>query len=125
MTARDAVATATVHGARTLGLADMCGTVTPGKRADLIMIDTGSPNIFPMNNVFGTIALGADVHSVRAVFVAGALRKWGDTLVGIELDEVKDTVERSRDNLASRVGFELDLLADYPSVDFGSHTLRV
>jgi cytosine/adenosine deaminase-related metal-dependent hydrolase len=125
MTAREAVATATVHGARTLGLQDMCGTLTPGKRADLIMIDTRSPNIFPMNNVFGTIALGADVHSVRAVMVSGILRKWGDSLLGIDLDEVRATVERSRDGLASRVGFELDLFADYPSVDFGAHTLRV
>ena len=69
MTARDAVATATVHGARTLGLDDLCGTLTPGKKADLIMIDCTSPNIVPMNNLFGTVALGADVHSVRAVLV--------------------------------------------------------
>jgi cytosine/adenosine deaminase-related metal-dependent hydrolase len=125
MTAREAVATATVHGARTLGLEDVCGTLTPGKTADLIMIDTSSPNIFPMNNAFGTIALGADVHSVRAVMVAGILRKWGDSLLGVDIEEVKDTVERSRDGLASRVGFELDVFADYPSVDFGTHTLRV
>jgi cytosine/adenosine deaminase-related metal-dependent hydrolase len=125
MTARDAVATATVRGASTLGIEDMCGTLTPGKRADLIMIDTGSPNIFPMNNALGTIALGADVHSVRAVMVSGILRKWGDALLGVDLEEVKDTVERSRDSLASRVGFELDVFADYPSVDFGTHTLRV
>ena len=30
MTARDAVATATVHGASTLGLDDVCGTLSPG-----------------------------------------------------------------------------------------------
>ena len=63
------MATATVHGARTLGLDDICGTLAPGKRADLIMIDCTSPNIVPMNNLFGAVALGADVHSVRAVLV--------------------------------------------------------
>ena len=125
MTAREAVATATVHGARTLGLDDVCGTLSPGKRADLIMIDCTSPNIVPMNNAFGTVALGADVHSVRAVLVAGTVRKWGDSLLGVDLEEVKNTVEKSRDTLAARVGFELDVFADYPSVDFGTHTLRV
>ena len=125
MTARDAVATATVHGARTLGLDDVCGTLSPGKRADLIMIDCTSPNIVPMNNAFGTVALGADVHSVRAVLVSGDVRKWGDSLLGVDLEEVRNTVEKSRDTLAARVGFELDVFADYPSVDFGTHTLRV
>ena len=78
-----------------------------------------------MNNAFGTVALGADVHSVRAVLVSGTVRKWGDSLLGVDLEEVKVAVEKSRDTLAARVGFELDVFADYPSVDFGTHTLRV
>jgi cytosine/adenosine deaminase-related metal-dependent hydrolase len=125
MTAREAIATATVHGARTLSLVDECGTLSPGKKADLIMIDSSSPAIFPMNNAFGTVALGADVHSVRAVLVSGSVRKWGDSLLGVDVDEIRSMVESSRDTLAARVGFELDLFADYPGVDFGTHTLRV
>ena len=34
-------------------------------------------------------------------------------------------IEGSRDSLAAKVGFELDVFADYPSIDLGTHTLRM
>jgi hypothetical protein len=48
----------------------------------------------------------------------------GDTIVAVGQD-LEGEGERSRDTLATGVGFELDVYADYPSVDFGTHTLRV
>jgi cytosine/adenosine deaminase-related metal-dependent hydrolase len=106
-------------------LEEECGTLTPGKKADIILIDCSSPNIFPLSNAFGTVALGADVNAVRAVMVSGVFKKWGDSLVDVDLCEVQEMVERSRDDLAAKVGFEIDLFADYPSIDLGTHTLRM
>jgi cytosine/adenosine deaminase-related metal-dependent hydrolase len=125
VTARDVVDIATRHGARTIGLETACGTLTPGKKADLILIDCSTPNVFPNSNAFGTVALGADVDSVRAVMVSGEFRKWGDSLVDVDVSELQRMIEASRDNLAAKVGFEIDLFADYPSIDLGTHTLRM
>jgi cytosine/adenosine deaminase-related metal-dependent hydrolase len=125
LTARDVVGIATRHGARTIGLEDECGTLTPGKKADIILIDCSTPNIFPLSNAFGTVALGADVDAVRAVMVAGTFKKWGDALVDVDLHQIQEMIETSRDHLAAKVGFEIDLFADYPSIDLGTHTLRM
>jgi cytosine/adenosine deaminase-related metal-dependent hydrolase len=125
ITARDVVGIATRHGARTIGLETDCGTLTPGKKADLILIDCSTPNVFPNSNAFGTVALGADVDSVKAVMVSGVFRKWGDSLVDVDVPELRRMIEASRDNLAAKVGFEVDLFADYPSIDLGTHTLRM
>ena len=125
MTAKEVIGIATTHGARTIGLEDVCGTLTPGKKADVVLIDCSTPNIFPLSNAYGTVALGADVNAVRAVIVSGEFKKWGDDLVGVDLAEIHEMIEASRDSLAAKVGFEIDLFADYPSIDLGTHTLRM
>jgi len=125
MTAKEVLRIATTHGARTIGLEGVCGTLTPGKKADIVLIDCSTPNIFPLSNAYGTVALGADVNAVRAVIVSGEFKKWGDHLVGVDLAEIHEMIEASRDNLAAKVGFEIDLFADYPSIDLGTHTLRM
>jgi len=125
LTAKDVLGIATRHGARTIGLENDCGTLTPGKKADVILIDCSTPNIFPLSNAFGTVALGADVNSVGAVMVSGVFKKWGDSLVDVDLVEIQRMIESSRDGLAAKVGFEIDVFADYPSLDLGTHTLRM
>lgn len=38
---------ATLDGAHDLGLGDVTGSITPGKRADLLLIDARTPNLLP------------------------------------------------------------------------------
>jgi cytosine/adenosine deaminase-related metal-dependent hydrolase len=125
LTAREVLEIATKHGARTIGLENECGTLTPGKKADIILIDCSTPNTLPLSNAFGTVALGADVDSVRVVMVSGMIKKWGGSLVGVDLPAIQQVIESSRDRLAAKVGLEIDLFADYPSIDLGTHSLRM
>lgn len=66
--ARTVLRMATIDGARALGLDRITGSLEPGKRADLIVIDTNQPHLTPMYDPFSHMAYaarGADVvHTV-------------------------------------------------------------
>ncbi len=71
LTARDAVWMATREGARALGLEDQIGSIEPGKRADLIIIDRGRPHLAPDRDVWSTLAFTATGSDVRLAMVDG------------------------------------------------------
>ncbi len=55
---------ATLGGAKVLGLDQKIGSITPGKQADIIVIDTNHPHMTPLYNPFSSLvysARGADV----------------------------------------------------------------
>ena len=68
--------------------------------------------------------MGADTSSVRFVMVSGKIKKWGDTLVGVDVAGVRSTVEDSRAYLLEQVGYEPDLFIDYPTLDTGPPQYR-
>lgn len=98
-TVADMVEAATVCNAGCCALSHKVGSLTPGKEADIILIDTDNPHLFPTHNVFCTVVEGADVDFVDTVFVAGRVVKWRKKLVGIDFDGLKKKVEQSRDYL--------------------------
>ena len=124
LTARDVLAMATIHGAETIGLDSSCGSLTPGKKADIVMIDQSGPNAYPLNNAYGAVVMGADTSSVRFVMVSGKIKKWGDTLVGVDIAGLRSIVEDSRAYLLEQVGYEPDLFIDYPTLDTGPPQYR-
>jgi len=65
MTAPDALACATTSGACAVGVPD-CGTISPGSRADLIIIDTRSAHLVPFysQDLLVYAASGSDVVTV-------------------------------------------------------------
>jgi 5-methylthioadenosine/S-adenosylhomocysteine deaminase len=78
----------TCDAARALGLADEIGSIEPGKRADVIVLDTRQPHMMPLYNPVSQIvyaAKGADVHTV---IIQGRVVKEGDTMTTIDLDHL-------------------------------------
>ena len=75
LTSRDVIRFATVEGARTLGLADKVGTLTPGKEADIILLNADAINVAPLNNVPGAVVRLMERSNVDTVLVAGKIRK--------------------------------------------------
>ena len=55
VTCREVIEMATIAGARVAHLDHKIGTLTPGKEADIIMLATDRINVFPLNNMPGTI----------------------------------------------------------------------
>jgi cytosine/adenosine deaminase-related metal-dependent hydrolase len=72
MTTRDVIRFATRDGARAAGLQGSVGSIEPGMQADLIVLRTDRPNIFPINDPIGAVVWGMDTSNVDQVFVAGS-----------------------------------------------------
>lgn len=98
-TVREMLEAATLRGAENCALADRVGSLTPGKQADIVMIDTGNVHLFPKHNAVCTVVQGADVGFVDTVFVAGRLMKWRGQLVGVDFAGLRRELEASRDRL--------------------------
>ncbi|HEU0236139.1 MAG TPA: amidohydrolase family protein [Candidatus Limnocylindrales bacterium] len=94
---------ATIDGARVAGVADRTGSITPGKKADLVIIDTKAVNVAPVIDPVGAVVCAADISNVRTVLVDGRVLKDDFRLVA-ELDGARRAVEESRDYLVSKFG---------------------
>lgn len=70
-TVRDILEFATIAGARTLGLADRIGSLTPGKQADLVLLHADDPGTAPVYDPYATVVLGMDTGHVDTVLIAG------------------------------------------------------
>ena len=62
---------ATIDGAKILGLDHLIGSLTPGKRADFIMIRHDEPNVAPMIDPYYSLVFSAQPRNVTLVAVDG------------------------------------------------------
>jgi 5-methylthioadenosine/S-adenosylhomocysteine deaminase len=69
--AAQTVALATREGAKVLGLEDRIGTLTPGKEADLIVVELNHPHLTPLFDPFSHLVYAARAADVRHVMVGG------------------------------------------------------
>ncbi|MFC8098943.1 amidohydrolase family protein [Streptomyces sp. NPDC057363] len=88
---------ATLQGARTNGLAGVTGSLTPGKKADLLVIRAEDLNNMPLNDPIGTIVLGSDARNISAVLINGEPRKWDGQVLGVDLATLRGEVHASRE----------------------------
>ncbi|MCB1516459.1 MAG: amidohydrolase family protein [Hyphomicrobiaceae bacterium] len=77
---REALSWATIEGARMVGLDDRIGSLTPGKQADIVLLDATKPNMFPPLEPVASILFHAGVGNVDSVMIAGTFRKRGGEL---------------------------------------------
>jgi 5-methylthioadenosine/S-adenosylhomocysteine deaminase len=103
ITCRQVLRWATLDGAKVAGLGDRTGSITPGKKADLVIIETKSPNVAPVIDPVGTVVCAADVSNVDTVIVDGRFVKRNGKLLA-ELSGPRRDVEASRDYLVGTFG---------------------
>jgi len=102
--AREAVWMATREGARALGLEREIGSIEPGKRADLILIDPHAPHLTPAVDPWSTIVYSASGSDVRMVMVDGELLVDEFTLTRVDPAEVAWKGRQAAAELAARAG---------------------
>jgi cytosine/adenosine deaminase-related metal-dependent hydrolase len=101
LTTRDVLRYATVNGAKALRLDKKTGSLTPGKEADIIILDAGAINVAPLNQVPGAVVSLMDRTNVETVIVAGKVRKWKGRLLEMDLAGLRTQLENSRDYIFS------------------------
>ena len=89
--AKEIVALGTMEGARVLGAEKEIGSIEVGKRADLVLLETQSANMFPVYNPYSVIVYSANASNVDSVWVQGRQLVRGHQLVEADL-----TAERRR-----------------------------
>jgi cytosine/adenosine deaminase-related metal-dependent hydrolase len=102
LTTRDVLRYATINGAKALRLDGKTGTLTPGKEADIIILDAEAINVAPLNNVPGAVVSLMDRSNVETVIVAGKIRKWKGNLLDVDLHHLRRRLENSRDYVFSQ-----------------------
>ena len=116
LTSRDVLEFATLQGARACGLDHKTGSLTPGKDTDIVLTNTDSLHLIPMNNPNGAV--------VDSIFVAGKLRKRGGDLLDLDFAAFRRRVDAQRDALFLRAGALTDgswivaPYAEYPRSEF-------
>lgn len=75
LTARDILTMATLDGAHVAGLEERTGSLTPGKQADVVVIDTNAVGIAPVTDPVAAVVLSADTSNVETVIIGGKVRK--------------------------------------------------
>ena len=101
---------ATVGGAACAGLLDKCGTITPGKEADVVLIRTDDLNLYPSNHAVGTVVLAADTRNVDTVIIGGRVRKLRGRMAGVNMEKFRQMADASRNYLFAQAGYKLDIL---------------
>jgi 5-methylthioadenosine/S-adenosylhomocysteine deaminase len=103
LTCHQVLEMATIAGAAAARLDHKVGTLTPGKEADIIVLDARALSCVPMNNAPGTVVTRMDTSNVKHVFIAGQLRKRDGKLVGVDVDKLRHQIEASRDAALARI----------------------
>jgi 5-methylthioadenosine/S-adenosylhomocysteine deaminase len=102
LSARQVLEMATINGAWDLGLADRTGSLTPGKRADLILMRTSDLNMAPLGDPVTAIVRSAQPHNVDTVVVDGRILKRGGRLTALDADEIAAQAAQSLAGLRER-----------------------
>src|SRR5439155_23345054 len=110
LTCREVLEFATIEGARCANLDGKVGTLSPGKEADILILRADSLDVWPLNNAPGAVVNLMNPRHVEAVFIAGKVKKWRGSLVGVDLARVKRLAQEARDAVMRRANVPVNLL---------------
>ncbi|MEU3982759.1 amidohydrolase [Streptomyces sp. NPDC026672] len=93
LTARQALHHAHLQSARALGLADRIGTLAPGHRADIVLVDLTAPHTRPVHDLAATLVHSARSSDVRTTVVDGRVLMRDRELLTLDLPPVLEELE--------------------------------
>ncbi|WP_415977222.1 amidohydrolase family protein [Rhodococcus sp. 077-4] len=114
VSAHDALKWTTVNAAKALGMRDRIGSITVGKRADLILV--GGPSITQHTHIdpAGTLVFQTSAEDVRTVLVDGKVVKRDGEMVDVDLPALTARAAESSRSVLERVRRAVPVLPGTP-----------
>ncbi|WP_157156333.1 MULTISPECIES: amidohydrolase family protein [unclassified Diaminobutyricimonas] len=106
VSARELVEYATLGGAKALAMADRTGSITPGKSADIILVDKRPLGLAPIVDPYHAIVNSAQPGHVSTVMVAGRVLKHEGKLVDVDEKALRDDASRTIEALFRRANLD-------------------
>lgn len=103
LTARRALEYGTIHGARALGIDHLTGSLTPGKRADLILVRTDTLNMGVFTDAAHMLVEATEPSNVDTVVVDGRILKREGKLTALDPEQVIADASAALQEVTKRV----------------------
>jgi cytosine/adenosine deaminase-related metal-dependent hydrolase len=92
----------TIDAARGLGLENEIGSLEPGKKADIILIDMAKPHLYPLNMPISRVAYFVNGADVSTVLVNGRILMRNREVVTVDEAAVLDMAQRESEAMLDR-----------------------
>ena len=92
MSAQTVLRTATIGGAKLLGLGNLIGSIEVGKQADIILIDMNQPHFTPVYNYYSHLVYAARGADVKTSIIDGKIVMKDRKLLTVNLQSTIDKV---------------------------------
>ncbi|MFD5794670.1 amidohydrolase family protein, partial [Streptomyces diastatochromogenes] len=102
LTSRQALHHATLQSARAVGLGGSIGTLAPGRRADLILVDLTGPHTQPVHDLAATLVHSARSADVRTTIVDGRVLMRDRELLTLDVPAVVRELDQRLPALVDR-----------------------
>jgi len=107
MSVQEVIEMATLNGAISLGLGDITGSLTEGKRADLILVRADDVNMAPVGNIETAIVQSGTTANVDTVMVDGPILKRPGRLTTYHMPRILARAKRSAERVRAAAGDKL------------------
>lgn len=107
LTMKRLVQLATLDGAVDLGLADRTGSLTVGKRADLILVRTTDPNMSPPGDPYEALVSMGHPSNVDTVIVDGRILLRGSKFTALDRSGVVAEARESAETLRTKANWPM------------------
>lgn len=91
----DVLRLATQGGADAIGLGKIIGSITPGKKADILLTRCDAPRLVPAHDPVATLVLYANGSDIDTVFINGRIVKSGGKLHSVDWPSVRSRLRQS------------------------------
>lgn len=108
--AKDIVKLGTILGAKALGKDEEIGSLEIGKKADLVLLETESVNMFPIHDVYAALVYSANGSNVQTVFVEGKCVVRDKKLTVQSLESIKENLNGAMKNFRVKAKKQLEIL---------------
>ncbi len=105
LAAEDALAMATINGAKAVGLQKQIGSLEPGKRADLVIRANDIPEAYPLTDPISQLVYSTGSKSVHTVLVDGRVVLDARRPTRVDAAEIFGSVQSSVSRIFRRMGY--------------------